>query len=79
MMKDLSPQNQFLDVLVEQEPDGLFLHQQRQYVWDILSVGMSDCKPYPTSIDTQAKVSSDMAWRPSVSDPTTYHSLVGAL
>jgi hypothetical protein len=38
---------------------------------------MSDCKPCFTSIDTQAKVSSDL--RAPVSDLTAYHSLVGAL
>jgi hypothetical protein len=34
---------------------------------------MSDCKPCTTSVDTQAKVSSDMG--APVSDPTVYCSL----
>ena len=38
---------------------------------------MSDCKPCPTLVDTCAKVSADAG--PSVDDPTTYSSLVGAL
>jgi hypothetical protein len=38
---------------------------------------MSDCKPCSTSIDTQAKVSSDMGG--PVHDPTAYRSLGGAL
>jgi hypothetical protein len=38
---------------------------------------MSDCKPCSTSVDTQAKLSSEMG--APVSDLTTYHSLVGAL
>jgi hypothetical protein len=59
-MKDLSPLHHFLGILVEQQLDDLFLHQC-QYAQDILErAGMSDCKPYSTSVDTQAKVSSDM-------------------
>jgi hypothetical protein len=59
-MKDLDPLHHFPCVSVEQRFDGLFLHQ-RQYARDILErAGMSDFKPCSTSIDTQAKVSSDM-------------------
>jgi hypothetical protein len=76
-MKDISPLHHFLDVSVEQRSDNLFLHQ-RQYARDILErAGMSDCKPCSTSVNTQAKVSSDMG--PLVRDPTVYRSLVGAL
>jgi hypothetical protein len=51
-MKDLSPLHHFLGILVEQQPDDLFLHQC-QYAQDILErAGMSDCKPYSTSVDT---------------------------
>jgi hypothetical protein len=60
VMKDLGPLHHFLGVSVEQQSDGLFLYQ-RQYAWDILErAGMNDCKPCFTSVDTQAKVSSDM-------------------
>jgi hypothetical protein len=59
-MKDLGPLHHFLGVSVEQQFDGLFLHQ-RQYARDILErAGMSDCKPCSTLVDTQAKVFSDM-------------------
>jgi hypothetical protein len=59
-MKDLGPLRHFLGVSVEQQSDGLFLHQ-RQYARDILErAGMSDCKPCSTLVDTQAKVFSDM-------------------
>jgi hypothetical protein len=76
-MKDLSPLHHFLGVSVEQRFKGLFLHQ-RQYACDILErAGMSDYKPCSTPVDTQAKVSSDMG--APVDDPTTYHSLAGAL
>jgi hypothetical protein len=61
-MKDLGPLHHFLDVSVEQRSDGLFLHQ-RQYARDILErAGMSDCKPYSTPVNTQAK--SPPTWGP---------------
>jgi hypothetical protein len=51
-MKDLDPLQHFLDVLIEQRSDDLFLHQ-RQYARDILEhAGMSNCKPYSTLVDT---------------------------
>jgi hypothetical protein len=75
--KDLGPLHHFLGVSVEQWSNNLFLHQ-RQYARDILGrAGMSDCKPCPTPVDTQAKVSSDMG--SPVSDSTAYCSLVRAL
>jgi hypothetical protein len=59
-MMDLGPFHHFLGVSVEQRPDDLFLHQ-RQYAQDILEhASMTDYKPCTTSVDTQAKVSSDM-------------------
>jgi hypothetical protein len=59
-MKDLIPLHHFLGISVEQRSDNLFLHQ-RQYARDILErAGMNDCKSCSTSIDTQAKVFSDM-------------------
>jgi hypothetical protein len=77
MMKDLDPLHHFLGVSVEQRSDSLFLHQH-QYARDILErAGMSDCKPCSTSVDTHAKVSSDMG--ALVCDPTAYCSLARAL
>jgi hypothetical protein len=62
---------------MQQRPDDLFL-QQRQYALDILEhTSMTDCKPYTTTVDTQAKVSSDTGTH--VSDPTAYWSLAEAL
>jgi hypothetical protein len=76
-MKDVGPLHHFLGVSVEQQSDGLFLHQH-QYARGILErVDMSDCKPCSTPIDTQAKVSSDMG--APVRNPTAYHSLARAL
>jgi hypothetical protein len=69
-MKDLNPLHHFLSVLVEQQSDDLFLHQ-RQYVRDILErAGMSDCKPSSMSVDTQAKVSSNMGGPSATRLPT---------
>jgi hypothetical protein len=76
-MKDLGVLYHFLGVTVEHRPSGMFLHQ-RQYTLDILErAGMTDCNPCSTPVDTQAKLSADMG--ASVTDPTTYQTLAGAL
>ena len=76
-MKDLGQLHYFLGVTVEPRPSGLLLHQ-RQYALDILErAGMTDCKPYSTPVDTQAKLSADLG--DPVADPTAYRSLAGAL
>ena len=76
-MKDLGQLHHFLGVTVEPRPSGLLLHQ-RQYALDILErVGMTDCKPCSTPVDTQAKLSVDMC--DPVADPTAYWSFADAL
>ncbi|WVZ80008.1 hypothetical protein U9M48_027526, partial [Paspalum notatum var. saurae] len=76
-MKDLGVLHHFLGVTVELHPSGLLLHQ-RQYTLDILErAGMTDCNPYSTPVDTQAKLSEDVG--APVADPTAYRSLAGAL
>jgi hypothetical protein len=76
-MKDLRNLHHFLGVTVEPRQAGLLLHQ-RQYALDILErVGMTDCKPCSTPVDTQAKLSATLG--DPVADPTAYRSLVGAL
>ena len=76
-MKDLGQLHHFLGVTIEPRPSGLLLHQQ-QYALDILEwVGMTDCKPCSTPVDTQAKLSADLG--DLVADPTAYRSLAGAL
>jgi hypothetical protein len=75
-MKDLSTLHHFLGVSVTQQSGGLFL-SQCQYMVDILErVGMSDCKPSSTPVDTCAKLSSDGKL---VSDATHYHGLTSTL
>jgi hypothetical protein len=76
-MKNLGPLHHFLGVSAQQWFNNLFLHQH-QYARDILEhTGMSDCKPCSTSVNTQAKVSSNMG--APVRDPNAYRSLAGAL
>ena len=54
-MKDLGQLHHFLGVTVETRPSGMLL-QKRQYALDILErVGMTDCKPCSTPVDTQAR------------------------
>jgi hypothetical protein len=69
-MKDLGPLHHFLGITAERRSQGLFLHQ-RQYAIDILErAGMSDCKPYSTPVDTQAKLSKDDGPRSPMRRPT---------
>lgn len=76
-MKDLGELHHFLGISVQRCSSGLFL-SQRQYILDILQrAAMADCKPCLTPVDTQSKLSG--ATGPSVSDPTHYRSLTGAL
>lgn len=76
-MKDLGPLNHFLGINVTPHSGGLLL-TQRQYCLEILErAGMSDCKPCLTPVDTSAKFSTEGS--PSVSDPTDFRSLAGAL
>ncbi|XP_021321347.1 uncharacterized protein LOC110437281 [Sorghum bicolor] len=76
-LKDLGVLHHFLGVTVEPRPTGLLLHQ-RQYTLDILErAGMTGCKPCPTPVDTQGKLSE--AEGSLVADPTAYRNLAGAL
>jgi hypothetical protein len=72
----MSPLHHFLGITIEHRVDGLFL-SQRQYLLDILDqAGMCDCKPCSTPVDTHSKLSVDGT---SVSDPTHYRNIAGAL
>jgi hypothetical protein len=75
-MTDMGPLHHFLGISVTRSTGGLFL-SQRQYSQDILArAGMSECKPCSTPVDVHSKLSADS---PSVTDPTQYRSLAGAL
>ena len=53
-------------------------HPSTEYTLDILErVGMTDCKPCSTSVDTQGKLSETEGT--PVTDPTAYRSLARAL
>jgi hypothetical protein len=76
-MKDLGPLHHFLGISVSRTSDHMQLSQW-QYVLDILNrVGMTDCHPVSTPVDTKAKLSANSG--DPVSDPSLYRSLTGAL
>ena len=75
-MTDMGPLHHFLGATVERQDGNLFL-SQRQYMLDILDrAGMRDYKPCSTHVDTHSKLAADGA---SMSDPTHYRSIAGAL
>ncbi|WVZ92574.1 hypothetical protein U9M48_038625 [Paspalum notatum var. saurae] len=75
-MKDLGPLQHFLGIAITRSSTAMLLSQS-QYILDVLDrAGMTMCKPCSTPVDTQAKLA---ATGNPVADPTTYHSLVGAL
>jgi hypothetical protein len=77
IMKDLGPLHHFLGVSILHQADRLFL-AQRQCALDILErAGMVDCKPVSTSVNMQAKVSTESG--SPIANPTYFKSLVGAL
>ncbi|KAJ9555002.1 hypothetical protein OSB04_009616 [Centaurea solstitialis] len=55
---------------------GMFLSQAKYAQTIIERAHMTNCKPSNTPVDTQAKIGPD---GPTVSDPTLYRSLAGAL
>ncbi|KAJ0928551.1 putative RNA-directed DNA polymerase [Helianthus annuus] len=57
-MTDLGPLSYFLSISVTRESNSLFLSQEK-YALEILErVGLSDCQPAATPVDTQNKLSS---------------------
>jgi hypothetical protein len=75
-MTDLVLLHHFLNIVVLCDSSGLCL-SQRKYIIDLLSrVGMLDCQPSRTPVDTSLKLFGDGE---PFSDVTLYHSLTGAL
>ncbi|GKA07431.1 ribonuclease H-like domain-containing protein [Tanacetum coccineum] len=73
---DLGSLNYFLGIFAQRTKSGLFLSQSK-FAKEILErAHMQHCNPYKTPVDTESKLGSD---GDSVSDPTLYRSLVGAL
>jgi hypothetical protein len=78
-IKDMGAVHFFLGIQVQPRQDGFFL-QQQQYAIDLLErAGMSDCRPYDTPVDTNAKLSTTAGTPLSTTDASDYRSLVGAL
>ncbi|KAL2936002.1 Retrovirus-related Pol polyprotein from transposon RE1 [Bienertia sinuspersici] len=76
-MKDLGELSYFLGISVSRTNDGLFLSQQT-YAKEIIDrAGMSHCKPSPTPVDSQGKLSSLNS--APFADPSLYRRLCGAL
>jgi hypothetical protein len=76
-MTDLGPLHHFLGLTVTRHTDGFHL-SQRQYILEVLErAGMIDCKPCSTPVDTSGKLSGIEGQ--SVTDPTHYRGLAGAL
>ncbi|KAI3686614.1 hypothetical protein L1987_80294 [Smallanthus sonchifolius] len=76
-MKDLGPLSYFLGISVTRDSTSIFLSQEK-YAREILErVGLSDCNPAATPVDTQNKLSSNNGT--PVDNITEYRSLAGAL
>lgn len=76
-MKDLGPLRSFLGITETRTPTSLFLCQRKYAEGIIERAGMSSCKPAPTPVDPNGKVSSSSG--DVFADPTHYRSLAGAL
>ncbi|GJS34071.1 ribonuclease H-like domain-containing protein [Tanacetum coccineum] len=75
-MTDLGSLNYFVGISVLRDDTCMFLHQW-QYALEVLErAGMLNCHPYRMPVDTECKLGADGV---SVSDPTLYRSLAGAL
>ena len=76
-MTDLGSLSYFIGVSMSRTPTALFLHQQKYALEIVDKACMTSCKPATTPVDCKSKL--DAASSPKVEDPTSYHSLAGAL
>ncbi|GJZ03084.1 ribonuclease H-like domain-containing protein [Tanacetum coccineum] len=75
-MTDLGALNYFLGISVTRDSTGMFM-SQKKYALELLDrAHMANCNPTRMLIDTESKLGSD---GDSISDPTLYRSLAGAL
>lgn len=75
-MTNLGALNYFLGISATRSSKGLFL-SQRKYASEILELAhMLQCNPTRTPVETTHKLDAN---GPPVADPSSYHSLVGAL
>lgn len=78
-MKDLSKLHHFLGMRVQRSGDGMLL-SQRQFMVKILDhVGIADCKPCQTPVDTNPKLSASAGHLLSTANASDYRSLASAL
>jgi hypothetical protein len=76
-MKDLGPLHYFLGIQVECTATGFFFLQER-YAEDLLErVGMHNCRPATTLVDTKSKTSVSIGTL--ADDASHYRSIVGGL
>lgn len=76
-MKDLGKLSHFLGLELSYESTDIVLHQKK-YSFDLLKkIGMLNCKPTVTPIDTNVKLSLDVGRE--LEDPTMYRKIVGSL
>lgn len=76
-MKDLGPLSYFLGIAVFRDTNSLFM-SPKSYEEEILDrAGMSQCKSFPTPVDTKGKLSANSG--APYEDPTKYRRLAGAL
>jgi hypothetical protein len=75
-VKDLGELHFFLGIDVKRTATGFYLSQER-YAEDILErVGMANCKPVSTPVDSKGKLTADGA---AIDNASDYRSLAGAL
>lgn len=76
-MTDLGDIHYFLGISIKRNSSGMFLNQ-RNYAADILHrANMTHCNTCTTPAESRSKLAADVG--PSVTDPTLYRSLAGAL
>jgi hypothetical protein len=76
-LKDLGPLHYFLGLQLQYHDQGFFVHQIK-YATDLLNrFNMFNCKPSSTPYSSTTKLTKSNST--TLSDPTQFHSLVGAL
>nr|GEU70096.1 ribonuclease H-like domain-containing protein [Tanacetum cinerariifolium] len=75
-MTDLGSLNYFLGISVTRDSSGMFLSHNKYAVEILERVGMVNCNPSRSPVDTESKVGTT---EDVVSDPTLYRSLAGSL
>ncbi|GKB57549.1 ribonuclease H-like domain-containing protein [Tanacetum coccineum] len=73
---DLGSLNYFLGISAQRSASGMFLSQSKFVEEIIEQAHMHNCNPCRTPVDTESNLGSD---GDPISNPTLYHSLVGAL